>query len=168
MQAMELEKSFKNITNAMMKTYQQKMEEFFKENKEHLTNADVAIMIINLSIGLSVNIYYTLKQMLPSENLDFDYMKATICNSVIEGLENIKNYTPNDSMINLTEEEVKEALHKGSVNISLSDGTLHTVNIDEIMVTKKDAAKIKKDFINADNTPQIIKPRGKLLRGKYN
>ena len=80
-----------NISKEIMKTYQNEMHAYLNSKKDfELTDADVIVMIMNLSVGISTSIYYTLKQILPSTKLDFDYMKAKMCNSLVDEFEKIK------------------------------------------------------------------------------
>lgn len=163
------DEDFQNISKAIMKTYQDKMHEYLNSKPDgELTDADVIVMIMNLSVGISTNIYYTLKQILPNTKLDFDYMKAKMCNSIVDGFEKIKEYNPKDTMLPLTTEQVKEITEKGFAMIPLADGSFRKVSIDEIMVKRGDGDKLleeaKQKAEDIVNTPKIITSANGFLR----
>jgi hypothetical protein len=160
---------FQMISKAIMKTYQDQMHEYLNSKKDgELTDADVIVMIMNLSVGISTSIYYTLKQILPSTNLDFDYMKAKMCNTLVDDFEKIKQYNPKDTMVSLTVEQVNEIKEKGFAMIPLHDGSVIKVSMDEIMVKRDDADKLleeaKEKAKDIVNTPKIITSSNGFLR----
>ena len=163
------DEDFQNISKATMKTYQDKMHEYLNSKPDgEFTDADVIVMIMNLSVSISTSIYYTLKQILPNTKLDFDYMKAKMCNSIVDSFEKIKGYNPEDTMLTLTVEQVKEITDKGFAMIPTADGSLIKVSMDEIIVKRKDGdrlleeARQKADDIA--NTPKIITSANGFLR----
>jgi hypothetical protein len=169
----ERDKHFKLIATKVMKAYHHNMQEFLLGNsKGSLTEADVAVMIMNLSVGIGINIYYTIKQILPNAKMDFDFMKATMCNELIKGFEEIKDYNPPDYILALTKEQVQEAIDKGFVDVTHADGTVERVLKDSIVVTRETAEKLiqneKKEAQDAAIANKIIKPRSDILRGRYN
>lgn len=166
----QAEKDFKEISSTIMKCYQDQMHTYLNSKPDgSLTDADVIIMIMNLTIGVGTNIYYSLKQILPNTPMDFDFMKVKLSNSLVDSFEKIKEYNPKESMLPLTVEQVKEINEKGSTIIKLPDGSERTVTKDELLVKREDADKLldeaKKEAINAANTPKIITQSNGLLRG---
>ena len=58
------EKEFKKISATIMRSYHDCMHDYLtSQETEKLTDADVILMIMNLTIGIGVNIYYSLKQL---------------------------------------------------------------------------------------------------------
>lgn len=156
---------FERISKAIIGCYQEEMHRWLDENSDgKLTDADVIIMVMNLTIASSTNIYYSLKNILPRAPLDFDYMKATMMNAMIDGFEKIKEYKASDSMRTLTLDEVKEAQEKGFVIIKNDDGSERKVLKDEIYFSKESAEKMKEDVkkqaIHAPKEPKLILPHG--------
>lgn len=167
----EKEADFKDISTAVMKCYHDKIHEYLNSKPAgSLTDADVIIMIMNLTIGISTNIYYSLKQILPTTPLDYDYMKVKLSNSLVDSFEKIKQYNPKESTMALTIEQVKEIHEKGFTIITLADGAQRKVTESEILIKKEDVDKLvqeqKREAVNA-NSPKIIIPnnRGGFSRG---
>lgn len=163
------DENFQDISRAIMKTYQDKMHEYLNSKPDgELTEADVIVMIMNLSVAISTNIYYTMKQILPTVKLDFDYMKAKMCNSIVDSFEKIKDFNPKDTMMSLTVEQVNEIKEKGFAMIPLADGSFRKVSIDEILVKRDDADKLLEEAKNKAediaNTPKIITSANGFLR----
>lgn len=157
------EKDFKEISNTIMKVYHDEMHRYLNANSEGtLTDHDVIIMIMNLTIGISTNIYYSLKQILPTTNMDFDFIRAKLSNSLVDSFEKIKDYNPKESAKPLTMEQIKEIQENGFAVIKMPDGSERRITQDEILVKKKDADKIteaiKKDTIHAGGAKKIIIP----------
>lgn len=167
----QAEKDFKDISSAVMKCYQEQMHTYLNSKPDgSLTDADVIIMIMNLTISISTNIYYSMKQILPTTPMDFEFMKVKLSNSLVDSFEKIKEYNPKESMMPLTVEQVKEINEKGSTVIKLADGSERTVTKDELLVKREDADKLlaeaKRETINAASAPKIITESNGLLRGK--
>lgn len=163
------DEDFNKITKAIMKTYQDQIHEYLNSKPDgELTDADVIVMIMNLSVGISTNIYYTVKQILPHTKIDFDYMKAKMCNSIVDGFEKIKDFNPKDTMMSLTVEQVNEIKEKGFAMIPFADGTVRKVGIDDIMVKRNDADKLleeaKQKADDIVSTPKIITSANGFLR----
>lgn len=156
---------FERISKSVIGCYQDEMHKWLDSNSDgKLTDADVIIMVMNLTIGLSTNIYYSLKNILPRAPLDFDYMKATMMNSMIAAFEKIKDYKPSEAMRTLTIDEVKEAQEKGFVIIKNEDGSERKVLKEEIYFSKDTAEKmkeeVKKQAILSSKEPKLILPHG--------
>jgi hypothetical protein len=165
------ETDLSNITTAMMRTYQEKIHEYLHSKPDGaLTDADVIVMIMNLSVGVGINVYYTLKQILPDTKMDYDFMRAKMVNAISDGFEKIKEYKPDETMITLTAEQVKEIRENGFALIPLADGGERRVTLGEIMVKRQDADKLldeaKEKANDIANTPKIITPNNGVLPGK--
>ncbi len=159
----ERDVDLQDMSKAIMKTYQEKMHEYLNSKPQGtLTDANVILMIMNLTIGIATNIYYTLKQILPGIQMDFDYMKAKMGNEIFAAFEKIKDYNPKDTMMVLTVEQVKEIQEKGFAVIPMPNGGARRVTVDELMVKKEDASKLivdaKKKSINMPNSKKIVVP----------
>lgn len=166
-----IETDFQRISKIVMATYQEQMHEYLNSKPEGtLTDADVILMIMNLTIGIGTNVYYSLKQILPNTPMDFDFMKVKMVNSFIDAFEKIKDFTPKETMIALTVDQVKEIREKGSTIITLADGTNKTITVEDIMVKRDDADKLlkeaKKDAVKIvpSNTKKIITNSGRSFR----
>lgn len=158
------EKDFKDISQAVMKTYHEKMHEYLNSKPQgSLTDADVVVMIMNLTMSVSTNIYYSLKQILPTSSLDFDFMKAKLSNSLIDSFEKIKEFNPKERMLPLTVDQIKEIHEKGFAMITMPDGTERKITEDEILVKKEDASKLINEAKNATSTPKIILPTNRVV-----
>jgi hypothetical protein len=158
------EKDFKAISHAIMQTYHDEMHKYLNSKAAgSLTDADVIVMIMNLTMGISTNIYYSLKQILPSTPMDFDFMRAKLSNSLVDSFEKIKQYNPKESVMPLTVEQLKEIHEKGEAIITMADGSQRTVTKDEILVKKEDAEKILQETKDAPHTPKIIIPTNRAV-----
>ena len=163
------EKDFKEMSANIMKSYHEEMHKFLNSHPEGtLTDADVIIMIMNLTIGVSTNIYYSLKQILPTTPMDFDFMRAKLSNSLVDAFEKIKEYNPKESVMPLTVEQVKDIQDNGFTIIKMPDGSERRVTQDEILVKKNDADKlteaVKKDTLHAGGSKKIIIPGNAAFR----
>ena len=163
------EKDFKEMSGNIMKSYHEEMHKFLNSHPAGtLTDADVIIMIMNLTISVSTNIYYSLKQILPTTPMDFDFMRAKLSNTLVDSFEKIKDYNPKESVMPLTVEQVKEIQDKGFVIIKMPDGSDRRVTQDEILVNKNEADQIteavKKDTVHAGGSKKIILPGNGAFR----
>lgn len=165
------ETDLQKITTAIMKSYQENIHEYLNSKPEGtLTDADVIVMVMNIAVGVSINVYYTLKQILPDTKMDYDFMKAKMGNAIFDGFEKIKEYKPQETMVPLTVEQVKEIREKGFTILAMPNGGARRLTLDDIMVSRTDAdrlldeAKQKADDIA--NTPKIITSSNGLLSGK--
>ncbi len=169
------EDDFKKISNNIMRCYQEQMHEYLNDKATgSLTDSDVILMIMNLTIGISTNIYYSLKQFLPTTSIDFDFIRAKLCNTLVDSFDKIKEFNPKDNTMALTVEQVKEIIDNGECVITLPDGTTRKVTKDDLLIKREEADKIlnaakenaekEKEVKNAD-TPKIILPNNGILRG---
>ena len=157
--------AFRQISGDVMRCYHEKMHEYLNSKEAGtITDADVVIMIMNLTIGVGTNIYYSLKQILPTTTIDFDFIKAKVINSFVDGFEKIKEYAPKNDMFPLTADQVKEIAKEGYVMVTMPDGKIRKVTKEDILIKKEDVAKIadaqKKEVVGA-HTPKIIVPGNK-------
>lgn len=160
------EKDFQDILKAVMKTYHDKMHDYLdSKSVGTLTDADVVIMIMNLTMGIATNVYYSLKQILPTTPLDFEFMKAKISNSLIDTFEKIKEFNPKESVMPLTVEQIKEIQEKGSAIIKMSDGSERTITESDLLIKKQDSGKIVEAIKRetSKDHPTIIIPGNKKI-----
>jgi hypothetical protein len=162
------EQDLQDISKAVMATYHDEIHKFINSKAAGtLTDADVIIMIMNVTISISTNIYYSLKQILPTTPMDFNFMKAKLSNSLIDSFEKIKQFNPKENMMPLTVEQVKEIKYKGYTIITMQDGSERKITEDQLMIKREDAAPliegVRKETISA-NTPKIITPGNIPLR----
>lgn len=163
---MSKEEDFKGIFKAIMNTYRDQMHDYLNSKPAgSLTDADVVIMIMNLTSAVGTNIYYSLKQYLPTSPLDFDFMKVKLVNSFADSFEAIKSYNPKDGVMPLTVEHLKEIQEKGFVIIKLPDGTERKVTDNDILIKKDVAEKLVKETKEAAHTPKIIVPSNRMVSG---
>src|SRR6267154_1787118 len=158
----ELHKKLTKMTENVMCCYHEEMHEFLNSVEPGtITDADVILMIMNMTISVGTNIYYSIKQILPTTVIDFDFSKVKIVNSFADSLEKIKDFNPKENTMPLTVEQVKEVVEKGFVVIAMPDGTQRKVTEKDILVKKEDIEKIienaKKESVN-DNTGKLIIP----------
>jgi uncharacterized protein YdaL len=156
---------FREMSHSIMRCYQDVMHNYLiSKEAGKLTDADVATMVMNLTIGISTNIYYTLKQFLPNTTLDFDYMRAKMINALSDAFEQIKEYVPEEKHMPLTMDQVKEILTNGFAIIKMPDGSDKRITENEILVAKADKEKLleeaRKEAKNVINTPKIITESG--------
>ncbi len=158
----ELHAKFKKISSAVMKVYHDEMHDFLEDAPEgSLTDAEVAIMIMNLTIGSATNIYYSLKKFLPKVNLDFPFMRAKLINEMSATFEKIKDYNVKDQLIQLTPEQIKEIQEKGSTTIKNESGDEEKITMKDLMVSRKEADAFlnkAKEVLKDADTPKIIVP----------
>lgn len=154
---MTAENDFAAITQAVMKAYN---DELAKYLAKPLTEADVILMIMNLTMSVSTNIYYSLKKYLPQTEMDFDFMRAKICNSIVDSLDGIKSYNPSQETMQLTPEQLKEINSLGFINLKMPDGSMKKVTEKDILIHKDDLEKLmaetKNKVIQENARPKII------------
>lgn len=154
--------AFSNIANNVVRTYHSEMNSFLSNVEEGtLKEADVIVMIMNLTIGVGTNIYYSLKDFLPNTVLDFDFMKAKIINSFVDAFEKIKEYEPpKDDMMKLDTEQLKELVENGFVNVTMPDGSVKKVTDKDLLFKKEEIdaylekMQKEKESLNGANPPQ--------------
>lgn len=164
------EQDLLKITTEVMNKYHDEIHNYLNSQPAgSLTDADVVIMVMNIVHAVSTNIYYSLKQFLPSTSLDLDFIRAKTLNSLAESFDGIKNYKPKESIKSLTVEQVKEIQEKGFTVIEMEDGTHRKITQDQLLAKKEEADKmadhVKKEITKDANTPQIISTSGRPLRG---
>jgi len=159
----DVKDDFKCIVKNIMSVYQEEVDNFIRTHPEgSLTDADVIIMNMNVIMSISTNMYYYLKDLLPTIPIDFDYIKATIINHLKDNFEKVKEYNPKHRYMPLSVEQVKEIREKGSTVIKMPDGSEKTVTQNDILVKESDAEKVlnsaKNEVKNASYQPKIILP----------
>lgn len=165
-----MESEFKNISSAIMRCYHEQMHEYLNSKPPaSLTDSDVIIMIMNLTIGVGTNIYYSLKQILPTTNIDFDFIKAKVINSFVDEFEKIKEYNPKENTMPLNADQIQEIAENGFCIIVMPDGSERKVTKEDILIKKEDVDKLinmQKKEVSHEDTPKIIQSSNGLLRGK--
>lgn len=160
---MSKEEDFKQIAQAVMNTYHEKMHDYLNSNPQgSLTDADVIIMIMNLTMSVATNIYYSVKQILPSSQLDYDFMKVKLSNSLADSFDKIKQYTPKESIMPLTVEQIEEIMKNGFAIITMPDGSTRKISENEVLVKKEDAEKLIKETKEAPHSKKIIVPSNRV------
>lgn len=168
MEAVSSDIDLQSIVQPIMRTYQDRIYAYLESKpKGTLTEADVIIMIMNVSVGISINVYYTLKQILPDAVIDFNFMKAKMINALADGFEKIVDYTPEKTMAVLTPEQIKEIIDSGFTILKLDDGGERKITFDDIMVTKDDADRLlneaKEKAKDLATAPKLITPPDKKI-----
>jgi len=163
------EEEFKRISSAVMKVYHEELHSFLNNNPQGtITDADVIIMIMNLTINVSTNVYYSIKQILPTTQLDYDFMRAKVINALVDSFIKIKDFNPRESTMPLTVDQIKEIYENGFCMVTLADGTSRRISKEDVLVKKEDVEKLidekKKEKADA-STPKIITSSNGLLRG---
>ncbi len=162
------EEFFKKITTDVMDTYHEKMHDYLANTADgNLTDADIIVMVMNITMSISTNIYFSLKQILPMTKLDFDYMKVTIINHLKDSFEEIKKFSPKEGVMPLTTDQIKEIQKNGFTIITMPDGQERKVSEKDLLIKKADADKIAesvKEQAGVQSTvPKIIKPSAKII-----
>lgn len=155
--------AFEQISKDVMHCYQDKMHEYLNSNEAGtLTDADVVIMIMNITMSVGTNIYYSLKQILPTTTIDYEFVKAKVINSFVDAFEKIKDYTPKNNMFPLTAEQVKEIATVGHAMVTMPDGKIRKITKEDILIKKEDMEKIaelhKSEIVGVKNPKIIIPP----------
>lgn len=154
--------AFTQISKDIMRCYQEKMHEYLNSKEAGtLTDADVVIMIMNITMSVGTNIYYSLKQILPTTTIDYEFVKVKIINSFVDSFDKIKDYTPSLDMLPLTQEQVKEIATVGHAMVTMPNGKIRKITKEDILIKKADIDKIAdihKPEIVGGNTPKIIVP----------
>ena len=163
MEAREID--LRNITQSVLKTYQDEMHNYLSDKPAgSLTDADVILMIMNLTISVSTNIYYSLKQILPTTTMDFDYMRAKITNSLVDSFEKIKEFIPKENVMPLSVEQLEDIKTNGFTIIKMPDGSERKVSKEDLLVKKEE----KENLIKVALKGSIKAPSEKkiILRGE--
>lgn len=156
---------FKNICNTVLKTYDNEMHNYLQEAPEGtLTDADVILMIMNVTIAIGTNLYFSLRKYMPRTKIDFKYMRATIINHLSNEFLKIKEFKPEEDMIQLTNEQLLEIKDKGFFMLKQPDGSSVKITAKDLLFKKDEIDKYlaeqdaKKEIKNAADTPRIITP----------
>lgn len=138
-----MEDDFKRIVKNTVIAYQEEMDNFIQSRPSgSLTDTDVILMTMNVVIAVSTNMYYSLKEMLPTTQIDFDYVKATMINNLKDNFENIKTHQPTQRYLPLTVEQIKEIQANGFTFVQMSDGTEKKVTEQDIYVSGQAADEV--------------------------
>ena len=148
MEIEEKENDFKKISKNIMHCYQEQMHEYFSRKESgSLTDSDVIIMVMNLTTGIATSIYYSLKQFLPAHtNIDFDFLRAKLCNNLVDSFDKIKEFNPKETIKAVNIDQLREIVEKGECIINFPDGTNHKVTKDDLLIKKEDAERILNDL----------------------
>ena len=153
---------FQKMSKEILGCYQKNLQDFLENKKVGpITDADVIIMIMNLTIGVSTNIYFSLKQYLPNSPIDYPFTKVKIINTLSDEFEKIKDYDPEKNILKITPDQVKEIIDNGFSMITLPDGSVKKVTKDDLLIREDDVNKLLKDkspSIVGANSPKIIVP----------
>jgi hypothetical protein len=152
------QKDFRIILTEVMRSYKNNIHDYLEENSgKNLTDSDVIILIMNLTINISTNIYYSLKSFLPKSSIDFDFLRAKMINELSDSFEKIKSYQPEDQLMQLDTNDIKEIMEKGFTTITLEDGSKRKIYKEDLLFKKDEIDQLEKekDFKYA-NTPKII------------
>lgn len=164
-----LEAEFKNIVVNVMRAYNKEFDEFIHSKPPGtLTDADIIVMNMNVIMSITTNMYYSLKDLLPTTTIDFDYLRATILNNLKDNFEKVKEYEPKQRYMPLTVDHIKEIKEKGFAMVTMPDGTEKKITQQDILGNEEDAKKVlseaKKEAKNAARTPKIILPGEKSFQ----
>lgn len=169
-----LHQALENIVGQVLKTYHSKMDDFIGEclkrsdkknpdDENHLTNADVIVLILNVTVSAASNIYCSLKHYLnDEEKMDFDFMRAKLINELSSEMEKIKTFNPMSNLLKLSTDQIQKFIENGYVDVELTNGVIKRVTKDDILVDRNDADKylheIKKVIEEKEsaNSPKII------------
>ena len=165
----KLEPELKRICTSILSTYQKEIDNFLTSQPSgSLSDADVIIMHMNLITNIATNIYYKLKDILPTTPVDFDYMKASIINSLKDSFEKVKEYKPQEKYMPLTVAQIKEVFEKGFSMITMPDGEEKKITKSDILIKSDELKKLlddtKKEVKDAASAPKIIKPGDKIFQ----
>ena len=108
---LDQDKYCKEITEDVSSFYHKRLKQFLLDkNRGSITEAEVIILIMNICIAMSVQIYFSIKDYLPNAEIDFDFSTAKIINAISDSFKKIKEYDPGDGLIELSKEQIKEIL----------------------------------------------------------
>lgn len=158
-----------DIADKVMRAYHGAIDDYLQSKKQgSLTDADVTMMVMNALITISTNIYYSLKQILPTSPLDFDFLRAKAINELVSSFMNIKDFKPESNRLPLTPEQCREILDKGFCMVKLADGVIKRVEKKDLHIKKSElekiASEINKESIDATNSPKIVDKSGRPLQ----
>ena len=157
--------SYMMILKNVMKTYHEQMNDYLTNSPEgSLTDADVTIMIMNLVVGVATNLFYSLKQFLPTTPNDYDYIRATVINNLVDGFQKIKEYKPKDRLMPLTVDQIQEIRDKGFTMVKMPDGAERKVNKDDLLFKKDEIDKLITNVKDdATNSKKLIIPNNTII-----
>jgi len=154
------EVAFHGITTEVMRHYNLLLHEFLESAPQgSLTEPDVVVLIMNITMAAATNMYFSIKQYLPNTGADFDFLKAKMINSFVDAFEGIKTYDPKSQLLSLSIEQVQEIIDKGFVMITMPDGQMKKVTREEVMIKKDVLDTIKKE----PEHPKIITNTTKIV-----
>lgn len=128
-----------NISKKLREVYFEEIYHFI--SKEGLTNQDVIITIMNILVSVSGNIFYSIKDLLPNDDVDYKYIRAAIINKLSAIFEDIQNYKPS-LYEQLTTEQLIEIYEGGSTIIKMPDGSERTITKEDVVIKKEDYEKL--------------------------
>lgn len=151
---------FKKIATKVIDSYYDEMDSYFRNPDYKLNESDVIMMVMNMTVGMAKNIYFSLKDFMPDRTLDFDFMRAKIINTLSDEFNKITEYNPKKTLIELNKDQLNEIVENGHAIVDLGDGNEIKVTEDDIYMKQDDAKelaeKVKKDVTNDINSPKII------------
>lgn len=96
---------FKKIHDKIISCFRDEFFSWIESAKErNVTEGDVLVMLMNLTISVSSGIYGTIRMYLPDTRIDFDFIRAKMINEMSDTFEKVKNIT-------LRTDEENEHLH---------------------------------------------------------
>jgi hypothetical protein len=145
-----LESVHEQITKELGSLFHEKMNDFLQTNCNSLTDADVVILIMNLTISTSVNVYSSFKKYFTDESqLDLNYIKVRVINALSDAFEEMSHFSTKDEDIlrKLTPEQIKQLLDDGEITYIDENGHKMAITQDNIMMKKSDAEKWKEKIV---------------------
>jgi hypothetical protein len=124
-----------------MDSYHSDLREYFKENQGKLLVPNVSLLILNCVTNVTTNLYYSLKDYLPDEKLDYDFIRVKMINELSTEFEGIKTHQSNREINELTEDQIREVLTKGFTIIKLKNGKERRITQQNIVLSKEEYDK---------------------------
>ena len=89
----ELRDKIPEMHDAVMETYKTELAKIFSLSlkSEEVTAPEIMILIMNIIVNVTGSMYFSLKYLFPDQNLDFNFLKASLCNAIADKFEYVKN-----------------------------------------------------------------------------
>lgn len=157
MDSKKLTEEFGNLLcQELIEKYYDRMQEFFIDNRGGLIESDVLVMVMNLVVGVSTNLFYSIKSFFPkTDTIDYEFIRATAINKLRENFDKIKEVDFSEDYVALTNEQLTEVQTKGFTEI-VTDGVKRTITREDVKITKREADRVAHENEKRRNSKIIV------------
>lgn len=144
----------RQISEDIINLYYKSMQDYLSQQDGKILEGDVVVMIMNICLGTAVNIYYSIRDIMPNTQIDFDFARASIINKMSKNFDDIKEYKK-ETPVQLTPSQLNDIQNNGKTLIEMPNGIKKEISKKDIIAKKTEVDKLKTE---KNNKPRIILP----------